>query len=89
MIGNVSVTPQETDVFFRRIPKDSLPYFSSEVEISEILHKPKPNSEAIKNAKEKLNKLLIRIKTEKVLKNLHKPIPMIRVPQKQVVVLGG
>jgi|JI10StandDraft_1071094.scaffolds.fasta_scaffold08969_8 peptidyl-prolyl cis-trans isomerase SurA len=62
VIGNVSVTPQETDVFFRRIPKDSLPYFSSEVEISEILHKPKPNSEAIKNAKEKLNKLLIRIK---------------------------
>lgn len=38
-----SITPAEVQAFFARIPKDSLPYFNSEVEIREIIFKPQVN----------------------------------------------
>lgn len=43
IINNVTVTPSEVKAFFNQIPKDSLPYFSSEVEIGEIVYKPEVN----------------------------------------------
>jgi peptidyl-prolyl cis-trans isomerase SurA len=43
VLSNVTVTPSEVKDFFASIPKDSLPYFNSEVEIGEIVHKPTPN----------------------------------------------
>ena len=36
----ISVTPAEVKRFFKNIPKDSLPYFSTEVEIAQIVRKP-------------------------------------------------
>jgi len=41
IISEVKVTPSEVKQFFASIPKDSLPYFSSEVEVGEIVYKPK------------------------------------------------
>ncbi|MFN7830931.1 MAG: peptidylprolyl isomerase, partial [Bacteroidota bacterium] len=38
-----TITPAEVQEFFRKIPKDSLPYFNAEVEIREIVYKPKVN----------------------------------------------
>ncbi len=38
-----TVTPAEIKAFFGNIPKDSLPYFNAEVEIREIVGKPKVN----------------------------------------------
>lgn len=38
-----TITPAEVQQFFNRIPKDSLPYFNAEVEIREIMYKPKVN----------------------------------------------
>lgn len=35
--SDVSITPKEVKKFFARIPKDSLPYFSEEVEVSQIV----------------------------------------------------
>jgi peptidyl-prolyl cis-trans isomerase SurA len=35
-----TITPAEVKVFFKNIPKDSLPYFNAEVEIREIVYKP-------------------------------------------------
>jgi len=47
MQGNVmqdaTVTPSEVKAFYARIPKDSLPYFNSEVELGEIVYKPRVN----------------------------------------------
>ena len=43
ILADVSVTPSEVRAFFKLIPKDSLPYFNQEVEISEIILKPKAN----------------------------------------------
>lgn len=62
IIGEIRVTPEETQAFFDRIPKDSIPYFNSEVEISEIVYKPKINPAQKKAAKEKLEKILMRIR---------------------------
>jgi len=37
---SVNVTPDEVEAFFEEIPKDSLPYLSSEVEFAEIVLQP-------------------------------------------------
>ena len=39
-----TITPSEVKVFFKNIPKDSLPYFNAEVEIREIVYKPQVNA---------------------------------------------
>jgi len=44
IMSDITVTPNEVVEFFHRIPKDSLPYFHSEVEISEIVVKPEVNA---------------------------------------------
>jgi peptidyl-prolyl cis-trans isomerase SurA len=49
-----TITPLEVQRFFSNIPKDSLPYFNSEVEIREIVYKPKVSSEERQKA---LNRL--------------------------------
>ncbi len=43
IMESISVTPSEVKAFFNSIPRDSLPYFNSEVEIGEIVYKPKVN----------------------------------------------
>ncbi|MEY4934358.1 MAG: hypothetical protein RIS64_717 [Bacteroidota bacterium] len=44
VLSDVTVTPSEVKRFFAKIPKDSLPYFNQEVEVAEIVFKPKPNA---------------------------------------------
>lgn len=43
IIQGITVTPAEVKAFFDKIPKDSLPYFNSEVEIGEIVIMPEVN----------------------------------------------
>ena len=43
---NVEVTPEEVRQFYAAIPKDSLPYFGAEIEIAQIVFKPKVSQEA-------------------------------------------
>lgn len=45
LIGKVNITPNEVFNFFQEIPKDSIPFLNSEVEISELIMKPKVNRE--------------------------------------------
>ncbi len=61
VLGSKKVTPSEVKAFFDRIPSDSLPYFNSEVEIREIVMKPKINAEQERIAKEKLEEIRRRI----------------------------
>ena len=44
IMADVTVTPSEVKTFFHQIPQDSLPYFNAEVEVGEIVYKPKINS---------------------------------------------
>lgn len=62
VIGDIRITPEETKAFFERIPKDSVPYFNAEVELSEIVYKPKANDAQRKAAREKLEKTLQKIR---------------------------
>lgn len=41
IVSNVKITPSEVKTFFDKIPKDSLPFFESELEIGQIVIYPK------------------------------------------------
>lgn len=56
--GNVKITPSEVRKFFNSIPKDSLPYIPSEVEIGHIVKK----GEVTREQKEKLRQQLLELK---------------------------
>jgi len=61
ILSGITVTPAEVKAFFAKIPKDSLPYFNSEVEIKEIVYKPKINNEERQKAIDKLQALKSRV----------------------------
>ena len=46
VVENVRITPKEVDAYFEKIPKDSLPLYESEVEVSQILSFPKATRDA-------------------------------------------
>jgi len=41
VVENIKITPQEAKVYWDKIPKDSLPFYESEVEVGEIVVYPK------------------------------------------------
>ena len=45
--SDVKVTPSEVKQFFNQIPKDSLPYFSTEVQVGQLVMKPEPGSKQL------------------------------------------
>lgn len=61
IMSDVTVTPAEVKEFFHSIPTDSLPFFSSEVEISEIVLKPEVSAEEKQKAISKLEEIRERI----------------------------
>ncbi len=58
--ADLTVTPAEVRKFFARIPRDSLPYFSTEVEVSQIVKIPEANAEEKQRLKVKLAELRSR-----------------------------
>ncbi|WP_266204066.1 peptidylprolyl isomerase [Pontibacter kalidii] len=59
--SKVSVTPKEIKRYFNNIPKDSLPYFSTEVEIGQIVNIAEIGREQKQEARQKLEELRKRI----------------------------
>ena len=55
--GSIKTTPAEVREFFESIPKDSLPYFNSEIEISQIVVFPKVSDELKQYAYNSLKKI--------------------------------
>lgn len=43
IIENIKITPTEVKAFYNKIPKDSLPFYESEVELSQLVIIPKAN----------------------------------------------
>lgn len=41
IVDNIRITPNEVKIYFNKIPKDSLPFYESELEISQIVLIPK------------------------------------------------
>ena len=61
VMQHIKVTPSEVKAFFRKIPRDSLPYFNAEVEIGEIVIQPAVNATERQLAIDKLEGLRRRI----------------------------
>jgi peptidyl-prolyl cis-trans isomerase SurA len=59
-----TITPAEVQSFFNSIPRDSLPFFNAEVEIREIVYKPRVNDEEKARARARIDELRERIVTK-------------------------
>ncbi|MDO7845355.1 peptidylprolyl isomerase [Hymenobacter sp. M29] len=59
--GKVAVTPREVAQYFSRVPKDSLPYFSTEVEVGQIVIPAQVNDKAKQAAMAKLNDIRAQV----------------------------
>ena len=55
IVDNVRITPAEVKVFFDRIPKDSLPFFESELEVGQIVVYPQASRDLEKYVVDELN----------------------------------
>lgn len=62
----ITITPKEVKDFFVKIPRDSLPYFNSEVELAEIVIKPKINPEEDARAKKLARNLMLQVVEDSV-----------------------
>ncbi|SNS56653.1 periplasmic chaperone for outer membrane proteins SurA [Ekhidna lutea] len=60
LTSELKVTPAEVKKFFKNIPQDSLPYFSTEVSIAQIMIDAEPGKEQ----KDKVRNLLLDIKDQ-------------------------
>jgi peptidyl-prolyl cis-trans isomerase SurA len=60
LTSNMKVTPAEVKKFFKKIPKDSLPYFSTEVSVAQIVKEPEPGEPQ----KEKVKRMLMDIRDQ-------------------------
>ena len=61
LMSSIEITPKEVEIFFKTIPVDSLPYFKSDIEYSEIVSKPIVNEEEKTKAFSKISELRNRI----------------------------
>lgn len=53
----MKVSPSEVKKFFNNIPKDSLPYFSTEVRVAQIIKKPEPGPDQIDKVKRTITEI--------------------------------
>lgn len=59
LTAGMKVTPSEVKKFFKSIPLDSLPYFSTEVSVAQIVKKAEPG----KSQKDKVRNLMLEIRS--------------------------
>ena len=59
--GKVKITPGEVKKFYSKIPLDSLPYFSKEVEVAQIVIEAQVSKDQKNIARDKLNEIRKRI----------------------------
>jgi len=59
--GDVKVTPAEVRAYFNKIPKDSLPYINTELELGRIMRRPAITKEQKQDAKNKAEELRKRV----------------------------
>lgn len=55
IMENVKITPTEVKEYFAKIPKDSLPFYETQVEVGQIVIFPKASREVEQLAKDELN----------------------------------
>ena len=55
IVDNIKITPAEVKVFFDRVPKDSLPFIESQLEVGQIVVYPKPSRDLEQYVIDELN----------------------------------
>lgn len=65
IVDNIRITPNEVKAYFDKIPKDSLAYYESEVEIGQIVVYPKASRDAEEYAIEQLKEFKQQLETGK------------------------
>jgi peptidyl-prolyl cis-trans isomerase SurA len=66
IVENVRITPTEVTNYYNKIPKDSLPFFESELEIGQIVAYPKPSKDLEAYVISELNSLRTRINNKQI-----------------------
>lgn len=66
IVENVRITPQEVKAFFEKIPKDSLPFYESELEICQIILYPKPSRDLEQYIINKMNDFKKQIEAKQI-----------------------
>ncbi|MCZ2458256.1 MAG: peptidylprolyl isomerase [Chitinophagales bacterium] len=66
IVENVKITPNEVKDFFDKIPKDSLPFFESELEIGQIVIYPKASRDMDKYIMDELNNYKKQVETRMI-----------------------
>ena len=61
ILGDIEVSPEEVKEFYATIPRDSLPYFSTQVKVSQIVKIPEIGREQKNKTREELLKIRERI----------------------------
>lgn len=61
VFAGLKVSPAEVKAYFDRIPKDSIPYFNSELELGQIVLFPKVSEEEKKRCRKKIEDIRIEI----------------------------
>jgi peptidyl-prolyl cis-trans isomerase SurA len=65
IVDGIKITPQEVKTYWDKIPKDSLPFYESEVEIGEIVNYPKASRDLEKLAQDELADFKQQVETGK------------------------
>lgn len=63
ILENVKITPIEAKTYFESIPKDSLPYYESELEIGQVVVYPKPSRDVESYTAKQLNDIKKQIES--------------------------
>lgn len=61
VISDISITPQDVHLFYNKIPKDSLPVFEEEIQLSQLIVFPKVDEQERQRITKKLNEFKQRI----------------------------
>jgi peptidyl-prolyl cis-trans isomerase SurA len=61
ILKDIKISPTDIKTYYNSLNKDSLPYFSAEVEIAQIIIEPKVSKEAKEIALQKINELRTRL----------------------------
>ncbi len=59
--SDIRITPADVEDFYASIPEDSIPFIESEVEMSQIMIKPKPTPESIRAVKNRLEEYRLEV----------------------------
>lgn len=63
IVDEIRITPLEVKVFYDKVPKDSLPFYESEVEIGQIVIYPKPSRELETYAQDQLKEFKAQVES--------------------------